>query len=265
MIDTHTHSHFSHDGCQSIEALVNEAKQKKLSYLAITDHCDWDYLTCSEFREIPQLDLQNYLKTIEKVKSQVKGIELAIGLELGFHKNASENYKNNIPFDRLDYVINSVHSIGYQDVYFPDFFSNKSKKESYKQYLLGILESISAPYPYNTIGHIGFIAKNSIYQEKVLKYSDFTDLVDEILKGIIKRDKTLELNANIKTDVCMPNQSIIKRYLELGGENVVYASDAHNTQRIGDKYNVIKELALSLGIKYWTIYSKMQPKKITIT
>ncbi len=265
MIDTHTHSHFSHDSHQPIESIITTAKQLGISYLAITDHCDWDYLAFSPNGDLQQLDLVGYLETMEKFKEQVTGLDLAIGLELGYHKDATKRYTEHIPFDRLDYVINSVHTIGTQDVYFADFFKNKTRENSYRQYLLGILASIKVDYPYNTIGHIGFIAKNSIYENKTLKYHDFKDIIDEILKEIIKRNKTIELNSSIRNAICMPDKSIIQRYIELGGENVVFASDAHSAARLGEKYDTIKDLALSLGIKYWTIYHKMQPKKITIT
>lgn len=265
MIDTHTHSNFSHDGRQRIETMAKKAKEMGMTYFAITDHCDWDYLAISGYEYFHQLDLSGYLKEIERVKKKTVGIEFAIGLELGYHSKAAVRYKDFIPFERFDYIINSVHSIGNHDVYFPAFFEGKERLETYKQYLLGVLESVNAPYPYNSIGHIGYIAKNSIYENKTLIHSDYPEIIDEILKAIIAKDKTIEINSNIKTDLSMPNKSILGRYVELGGDNVVFGSDAHKLKRLGEGYDRIKELALSLGLKYWTIYNKMQPKKIKIT
>lgn len=264
MIDTHTHSKFSHDGHQRIATMVDRAKKLGIKYLAITNHCDWDYLKIEGYEHFQQIDLYAYLKEIEKQLLAAEGIELAIGLELGFHSLATETYLKRIPFERFDYIINSVHSIENHDVYFLAYFVGKERQEAYLKYLKGVYESISAPYPYSTIGHIGYIAKNSIYENKSLLYSDFTDILDMILKAIIEKDKTVELNSNIRTDICMPNISILKRYKELGGDNITYGSDAHKLKRLGEGYNEVKELAQSLGYKYWTVYKKMEPLKVKI-
>lgn len=264
MIDTHTHSNHSHDGRQRIESIVKKAKSLKIEYVAVTDHCDWDYLSIDGYEYFQQLDIEGYLKEIERIRDKTKGLYLAVGLELGYHKDANGKYRDYIPFDRFDYIINSVHSIGNHDVYFPAYFENKERKEAYGDYLLGVLDSLNAPYPYNTVGHIGYVAKNSVYEKKILMREDFPDIIDTILKTIIEKDKTLELNANIKDDICMPNMSIIKRYHELGGENITFGSDAHKTNRLGEGYSEIKDLALSLGFKYWTIYKSQAAQKVKI-
>ncbi|MFW5780011.1 MAG: histidinol-phosphatase HisJ family protein [Bacillota bacterium] len=265
MIDTHIHSTHSHDGRQKIEAIIRKAKSLGLTYLAVTDHCDWDYLAISGYEYFQQLNIKGYLEEMEKIKEKTKGLFLAVGLELGYHNKASKKYKEVIPFERFDYIINSVHSIGNHDVYFPAFFEGKERSLAYRQYLLGVLESVEAPYPYNTIGHIGYIAKNSIYDNKLLTREDFPDIIDSILKLIIEKDKTLELNSNIKGDICMPNPSIIKRYFELGGDNITFASDAHKTNRLGEGYDILKDFALENGFRYWTIYKNRNPEKIRIS
>lgn len=264
MIDTHTHSSFSHDGYYKIAEVVAAAKEKGIEYLAITDHCDYDYLALPGYEVVHQLDLTGYLDEIEKTKSLTSGIDFAIGLELGFHPLAVEKYKKSIPFDRFDYIINSVHTIDSHDVYFPAFFEGTERHDSYKKYLLGVLASLSAPYPYSTIGHIGYIAKNSVYDKKIVEYNDFSDILDSILKGIIEKDKTLEINSNIRFDDSMPNISVLKRYRQLGGENITFGSDAHKLHRLGEGYEKIREIALSLGFEYWTVYHKLLPSRIKI-
>lgn len=244
--------------------MAKTAKRKGLKYLAVTDHCDYDYLAIDGYEYFHQLDLEGYLKEIEKIKEQVEGLDFAVGLELGYHREASKRYLDDIPFDRFDYIINSVHSIGNHDVYFPSYFENKDREKSYKDYLLGVLDSLYAPYPYNTVGHIGYVAKNSLYDDKDLLHSDFPDLIDEILKGIINKDKTLEINANYKNGICMPDISIIKRYKELGGDNITYGSDAHKLSRLCHRYAQIAALIRELGFKHWTVYKNMQPYKIEI-
>jgi histidinol-phosphatase (PHP family) len=264
MIDTHTHSRFSHDGRHEIAEVVAAAKQKGIKYLAITDHCDYDYLALPGYEVVRQLDLSGYLEEMERTKKTVEGIDFAIGLELGYHRVAVDLYKKNVPFERLDYIINSVHTVDNHDVYFPSYFDGITREESYKKYLLSVLESVSAPYPYSTIGHIGYISRNSTYDKKLVEYAEFSDILDSILQAVIDKGKTLEINSNIRFDDSMPNISILERYRQLGGENIIYGSDAHVLNRLGEGYEKIKEIALSLGFRYWTVYNKLQPSKIKI-
>jgi histidinol-phosphatase (PHP family) len=240
MIDTHTHSRFSHDGRHEIAEVVAAAKQKGIKYLAITDHCDYDYLALPGYEVVRQLDLSGYLEEMERTKKTVEGIDFAIGLELGYHRVAVDLYKKNVPFERLDYIINSVHTVDNHDVYFPSYFDGITREESYKKYLLSVLESVS------------------------VEYAEFSDILDSILQAVIDKGKTLEINSNIRFDDSMPNISILERYRQLGGENIIYGSDAHVLNRLGEGYEKIKEIALSLGFRYWTVYNKLQPSKIKI-
>ena len=263
-IDFHCHSLFSHDGCEKIENILQQAKKKNIKKLAITDHCDWDYLEMAGYDFVRQIELEKYLSTMEKFQNKEKDIDLCIGIELGFHKEASKKYLKDIPFERLDYIINSVHSIGCHDVYFPAYFEGLSKKEAFTKYLLGIYDSLQVSYPYTTVAHIGYISKNAVYKNSIVEYNDFSDIIDMIFSDMIKKDKTLEINSNIKFDLSMPSKSLIKRYYLLGGRNIIFGSDAHTVNRLGEDYFIIANILKDMGFKYWTVYKKLQPEKILI-
>lgn len=120
-------------------------------------------------------------------------------------------------------VINSVHCVDGYDVYFKMAFLFKTKKRVYRRYLETILESLDAPYKYDIVAHIGYIAHGAPYRDKLLRYKDFPNEIDAILKGIISRDKALEINFHHEM---APQRDIIERYYELGGRKISYGSDA---------------------------------------
>ena len=84
------------------------------------------------------------------------------------------------------------------------------------------------------------------------------------MKKIVEKGKTIEINSNVKTGDFMPTAEIVARYRELGGENITFSSDAHITTRVGEMYDVAKEMAKSAGFRYWTVYRERKPIKIPI-
>ena len=85
--DCHTHSIFSSDGELSIEKMTATALKKGLSYLAVTDHVDFDALL--EKNRAPsywkQPDMELYAATVQRLKPAAadKGLYLAFGAEMG--------------------------------------------------------------------------------------------------------------------------------------------------------------------------------------
>lgn len=261
MIDTHTHTKFSCDGKSTPHKMAERGKKLGLTYMAFTDHCDRDYTKLYKYLYVGQLDVEEYMKAVTEMKEEYPF--LALGIELGYSKQAVEDYKN-LPLDKFDYVLNSIHTVNGLDCYTSDFFEGRTKKEAYEKYLLKVLESVNAEYSFDTISHIGFVRKNAPYEDKSMTMAEFGDILDEIFKGIIERNKTLELNCNIKSKDFMPTKELVARYYELGGRNISFASDAHVRARVAENYNEGAELVKEIGFTHWTVYRERKPIKVPI-
>lgn len=231
--DTHVHTRNSHDGKLPIATIVDLAKAQGLCYLATTDHLDYDFEYGKNRAPIkwPALNLEEYQKEWQIAKSALDNDEsntlnLCFGVEASYDKSAlaKQKYKETIAKYPFDVVINSVHCVDGYDVYFKMAFLFKRKKHVYKRYLETILESLDAPYPYDIVAHIGYIAHGAPYRNKTLKYADFPNEIDAILKGIIARGKAMEINFHHEMT---PGRDIVERYYELGGRKISYGSDAH--------------------------------------
>lgn len=231
--DTHVHSTNSHDGKVPISQIVQEAKAQGLCYLATTEHLDYDFEYGKNRAPVswPNLDLEKYYKTWSEAKKALDDdknntLNLCFGIEASYDSSqaAKEAYQRAIAKYPFDVVINSVHCVDGYDVYFKMAFLFKTKKRVYRRYLETILESLDAPYQYDIVAHIGYIAHGAPYRDKLLRYKDFPNEIDAILKGIISRDKALEINFHHEM---APQRDIIERYYELGGRKISYGSDAH--------------------------------------
>ena len=154
---------------------------------------------------------------------------------------------------RPDFVINSVHGVGGRDYARYQFVGDK--KEIYGAYLKLVRKSLDAPYPYDIVGHIGYIARYVPFADRRLGLEEFGDEIDDILKTIIEKGKILEVNSANKTleNRTLPAWEIVERYFALGGRKVSFGSDAHFVERIADKREEIVETLKKIGFEYVTV------------
>ena len=267
MFDTHTHCMHSHDSQQDPEELVKYAIEKGLEYIAVTDHYDGELTLLPEFSYIPQIDLDNHFKVISFLKEKYRDkIEVGVGIECGFMREADGIYLENLKKYDTDIIINSVHTIEYEDCYEPSYFAKRTKRQAYYAYLKAVRDSLDVPYHYDSVGHIGYVIRKSTYDDISLDYKDYSDILDDILKTIISKGKALELNSHSEGTGLdfMASPEITKRYKELGGELLTFGSDAHRTNRLCANYDKVCEKVKALGFKYLFKYLNHKPVAVKI-
>ena len=261
MFDTHTHCYHSHDSKESPRDMIKKAIDIGLEYIAFTDHFDGELTLLDGFDDIEQINLEKHFLEIAQLKDEFKDrIQVGVGIECGFMKEADRIYAQALKEFDIDIVINSVHTVEYEDCYLPSFFQKRTKAQAYSAYLKAIRDSLDSPYQFDSIGHIGYIMRKSIYDDKMLRYDDFSDILDDILKNIISKNKALEVNSHGgKVIDFLPTIEILKRYKELGGELLTFGSDSHNVNRIAEKYSLVVDVLKDLGFEYLFKYLAHKP------
>ena len=262
--DIHTHTKFSADGRNSIEEMIAAAMQKGLAWYGISEHFNYDYdrlhLTI-DGQEVPPIDERAYFTRARELQKQLRGkLHLLVGAEFGYD-NANSTLQRYIETEQKyspDFVVNSVHTCLGMDCYFPHYCVGKSKEYAYNAYLYRVLESLDAPYRYDIVAHVGYCSRNATYPDPKLRYEDYADVLDEILKRIIARGKILEVNSSAKTagSPFIPDTDILERYFELGGRMVSFASDAHDTTRIANRRDIVVAALKKVGFTHLTIPDK---------
>lgn len=265
--DSHVHSINSHDGHISLGEIVSVAKEKGLEYLSVTDHCDYDFEFggCAAPVKWGYLDIDKYYKNYKSEKQKLNADEnntlnLCFGIEAAYCDDpvCFAKYQETISKYPFDVIINSVHCVNKKDVYFKSAFLFKKKEQVYGDYLDTILKSLDAPYQYEIVAHIGYIAHGAPYKDRFLRYKDFPEKIDAILNGIIERGKVLEVNFHHEMN---PPRDIIERYYELGGRKVSYGSDAHRGD-ICKEFENVSNMLKEIGFTYYSVF--VQHKEMLI-
>ena len=273
--DCHTHSIFSSDGELSIEKMTAIALEKGLSYLAVTDHVDFDGVG------LRPADIAARNAEIEALKGQFPDIDISFGMEFGMKDKAAyedayghvkdchmdfvdpaaqRRAKELIESTPFDVIINSVHFAGGLDLYFPEYFKGRTKKQAYELYLDTVYESLFAEFSFDIVGHLGYVTRQAPYPDKEIRLSESGEKIDRILKRIIASDKTLEVNTNRGLN---PNAEILARYFELGGRNVSFGSDAHHGG-LCDGWDEAVKVLKDIGFSELSVFKRRKRESVPL-
>lgn len=259
-VDVHLHSDFSFDSDEKCENYLTAANKAGVPVIGFSEHYDYDALT--DGADITVADIPKYVAEIKNLKTRYQKPEILCGIEVGYRDSVVGHYRQLIDRYDFDYVINSVHTLaGRGDCYHDGFFEGRTLKSSYFDYFKAVLESVRADFDFQIIGHIGYVSRYRSGDGSRILYSDFSDIIDEILSEIIKRDKCLEINTSSgrSKGSFLPDCDIIERYLQLGGEKLSFGSDAHRAADYLRKQGELAEFLKSVGVKRLFYYKNRKP------
>lgn len=260
LIDVHLHSDFSFDSSEKVENYVERAQAAGVPVIGFSEHYDYDAVL--DGADISVADIPNYVAELRRLRAKYESPEILCGIEFGYRDVSVEKYRELIADYDFDYVINSVHTLaGRGDCFHDEFFAGKSLKESYSDYLKTVYKSVKSDFDFQIIGHIGYVSRYRKGDGARLSYGDFSDILDEILREIIRRDKCLEINTSVGSSGSsfLPDTDIIKRYLQLGGKLISYGSDAHEVKNYQRNSEKLCEFLKSQGVSEFFYYKNRRP------
>ena len=262
MIDYHIHTDLSADCEISMKEMAAAADKKGLKEICFADHYDIDFPSEDDYT----VDFALYAQRFEETKAAYPHIQIRKGIEAGLEPHNFHKFEELLKDEHLDYVIGSVHGVCGLDPYFEQFWQTNTKQEAFDEYACLSLECVKAADFYDVFGHLGYIGKYCPMEDKLFKYGDYADVIDEILKTLVSRGQGLEVNTSglLKTGNLMPDLPIIQRFKQLGGEIVTIGSDAHLAEHVGYASRYALDALNTLGFKYVCAYDNRKPRFIPI-
>lgn len=258
--DCHLHTVISHDGKSSVWDYIAAAKEKWVDEITLTEHYD-DYEGIET--KLHTLDVKAYEAAYQKIRENTD-FPVRFGIEIGLRPECATRTKQMASSFPFDFIIGSSHITAGRDMaYDASFFDGRTRREAYLVYFHEILENIRIYNEFDVYGHLDYVVRYGGYAEKSIAYMEFSDILDEIFRALIRKDKGLEINTSgIRYglgSVC-PNKALLKRYLELGGKILTLGSDAHRTEDLASNFEDAISLLDSLGVKEIAVYRKRQPE-----
>lgn len=268
--DMHMHTWFSTDSEACPRDMADEAVRKGLKTICFTDHFDKDDL---EWGEEGIFDVDAYFVEMQKLQEEYAGkLNIRIGIELGLRTYLKDYYEELTKKYPFDFVIGSVHNVPYKkdaegNILYTDpaaekLFTDRTDKEAYRLMMETTLENVRTSDCFQTLGHLDYVVRYGKSREKEYSYTDYADIIDEILKLLIEKEKGLEVNsAGLKYGLpfAHPHPDVLKRYRELGGEIITIGADAHKPEHIAYDFAKAEEILKSCDFKYYTEFFEQKP------
>lgn len=233
-IDYHIHTKFSADSEADPRLHILKAIEMGLDEICFTDHQDFCYPKTSF-----DLNVKDYLAELKLLKEEYKDmIKIKIGVEVGLDLDFIDEINAFVDGYDFDYVIGSIHVIKQTEFFDPaEYFINKTKEEAHKEFFMNTLECVKAFDCFNCLGHLDYIVRYGPYEDKTVNHELYQDIIDEIFRVLIGKNKGIEVNTSGYKDLktCgFPNFKQVERFYQLGGRIITVGTDSHTSDRIGE-------------------------------
>ena len=231
MFDYHMHTRVSFDAHETGLTMAQAAAARGLKEICFTDHLDYDPLG-----KMGCLAFDTAVYNAEYDDLEVPGLKIRRGMEFGLTVDNRQQFKQDLQRRHFDFVLGSIHFVDDLDVYFPEYWADKTIFQAERRYLETTLECVQIHDDFDVLAHLTYIAKAQSHPDhRPVSFGDHRELVDEILRVVAAKGKGLEMNTS-GMDRCggfLPAADYFRRFKELGGEIVTIGSDAHNAARVG--------------------------------
>lgn len=263
MFDYHVHSDYSLDSKMSMSDACIKAMELGLKEIAFTDHVDLDWPD-NLFPTFDISALGKYINEIMEIQEKFRAfLTVKKGVEIGLQPHTLEQCSKIVSSYPFDFVIASIHIVGRKDSSLPAYFENKNKEQSFMRYYEEILSLVEAFDEFSVLGHLDYVKRYSPYPYKDDDHTIGNDIIDEILKTLIRKNKGIEVNTSGYRHISnspMPHFDVIKRYKELGGKIITLGSDAHHTRYIGLNFREALMGIKGAGFNHLTTFSNLEPQ-----
>lgn len=267
--DQHTHCKFSTDSDSTPESMVQGALKKGITHLCLTDHMDLDYPGTTAKKPLFEFHPADYFTALSPLKEAYRdNLTLGIGIELGLRPGRKDlnNRMHQLLADyKFDFVLGSVHLLDNDDPYYESYWQDRSAKDILNKYFNDMLTSLKEYDNFDSLGHLDYLIRYipPYCGDKDYVYKEYAEIIDEIFKLLISKNKALEINTAglLKGLPCFhPKLESLKRYLELGGELLTVGSDGHSPDKIATEFAKTEDLLRSLNVKGYYVYKNRKPE-----
>jgi histidinol-phosphatase (PHP family) len=257
-VNYHIHSHWSADSQLAMREAFVRCRELGIDEIAITDHVDF----CCPYIDDIVCDIVASHAEIDALRPHFPELAIKKGVEIGLHRNNLVETAEYLSTLSPDFIIASVHSFQAHDAWNREALQNKSPVEIIRLYLEELRYVAERFETWSVLGHIDFpmryhpISEGDLFSQK--------DLIDEILKIAVARNRGIEINLAGVGKIGRPHPApwILERFLALGGTIVTMGTDAHSPEALDQGFMEGEALLRSFGIAEVSTFEQLVPRPI---
>ena len=229
-LDAHLHTDLSPDSDVPIDAYAEQALERGIDELAITDHVDFEPGTPAFANTT--FEQRERVAGAAAERWGPRGVAIRFGVELTYDRRYEADLRDHLRHHAYDFVIGSVHvyrSSPYAGDRVAGFVAGRSLREIVAPYFDEV-EAAARSGLFDALGHLDFVKRYLHPHVTVAQLAAAPELYEPILRALVDTGTSLEVNTSGLRQIAgetYPSVAIVTRFRELGGERVVVGSDAH--------------------------------------
>ena len=263
--DYHLHTNYSSDSAADMEDVIKRAVSLGLEEIIFTDH--WDYVYPDKYFPY-QINYNDYIINLDRLKYLYKDkIRIILGVEIGIGPHLGPAVSKFVSKYNFDFVIGSIHDINGKDLYLDNYFDGLTKEDAYNGYFNYFVDSVRAVADINVLGHIDYASRYGNFEDPEVRYDEYSEIIDILLKETISRGKGIEINTSgfrYGINNVYPQMKILKKYKEFGGEIITVGSDAHKACDVAKDFDKAYAILKEAGFSYITLFRNRKPEFVKI-
>jgi histidinol-phosphatase (PHP family) len=229
-LDSHLHTNFSPDSRVPIDAYADQAVERNIAEIAITDHVDFAP-GAPAFEYVP-------FETRERIVREAaerwapSGVAIRFGAEITYDSRYEADIRDHLARHRYDYVIGSVHVYAGSPYDAPNvagWVAGRRLDEIIAPYFDEVERAIRSEL-FDTLGHLDVVKRYLYPHVTPADLAAAPELYEPLLRALVETGMALEVNTSGLRHPgreMYPSAAVVARYQVLGGTSVSAGSDAH--------------------------------------
>ena len=266
-LDLHTHTDNSFDGHHSAIFLCETAVEKGLRAVAFTDHVEMDFYRENCFDRTAK---QSYFEVVKARSAFLGKLIVCAGVELGQPTYNLPEAETLVQWYSYDIVLGSIHNLRNKlDFWYLPIgdYADEEIGALLREYFDELL-ALAQWGKFDVLTHLTYPLRYICGEHgRAVDLSLYAGQIDAVLEAAIKNKLALEINTSglrQKYGRCMPDEPIVRRFKELGGQRVTIGSDAHYAEHLGAGLEQGMAIARRCGFTHMTLYQKREPIAVEI-
>jgi len=232
-LDSHLHTTLSPDSDVPVDVFAQQAIDRRIAEIAITDHLDFDprgpAYAFASFR-----DREHEVREAAERWAD-RGVAIGFGVEVTYERAYEDDIRTHLERHRYDFAIGSVHVTAdspFRHDRVAAWVDGRSLAEIVEPYFAEVVAAARCGL-FDTIGHLDFVKRYLVPHVTPAQLAAAPELYEPVLTALVESGTALEVNASGLRQApreTYPSAAIVRWFRELGGRSVTAGSDAHRAE-----------------------------------
>lgn len=259
--DNHVHTRWSWDtaSTSTIELACVQAVESGIPAVAFTEHVDFTEWTdrddahppleVAERPGVRPFDVEGYAADIERCREKFPDLRILSGIEAGEPHYFPTSVAGVLDAGRFDRILGSLHAIpldGKLESVDSALFARLDPHDVLDRYFTDMVTLVERSSVFNVLAHCDYprrywpAGKVGDYRETA-----FEEHYRTVFRALAASDRALEIN----TRSPLASVDLIRWWWQEGGAAVSFGSDAHQPQRVGDRFALAVDIVEAAGFR----------------